>query len=57
MTQDNRVQPGHHTNPSNPNTTSSAQTKNPQPQSPQTKTSLRWRTVDIIVTVVISTLR
>ena len=54
MTQDNRVHTGHHTNPHNPNTTSSAQTKNPEPQNRQTKTSLRWRTVDIIVTVVIA---
>lgn len=52
MTQDNRVQTGHHTNRHNPNTTSSAQTTNPQ--SLETKTSLRWRTVDIIVTVVIA---
>lgn len=57
MTQDNRVQTGHtnnHTNPHNPNITSSAQAKSPQPQNRQTKTSLRWRTVDIIVTVVIA---
>ena len=51
MTHNNRVHTGHQTNPHNP-TTSSAQTKNPQ--STQTKTSLPWRTVDIIVTVVIA---
>lgn len=57
MTQDNRVQTGHQANPrnhTNPTTASSAQPQNPHSQRPQTKSGLRWRTVDIIVTVVIA---